>query len=136
MASQNANEIDEIIKKLKENQGFQACIILNHDGVVLRWENHVSKSTTSSGSIGPGIGGNSTISTNMTDESVPNFQRKHGGIYLTYEKAVHYAGHVLDLYNESQIVMNDLMQDEVSDTVYFVDLFMIFKKLELSFGPI
>jgi hypothetical protein len=38
MASQNSNEIDEIVKSLKENPGFKAYLVLTLDGIVLRWD--------------------------------------------------------------------------------------------------
>jgi hypothetical protein len=91
MASQNTNEIDEILKRLKSSPGFQACFILNNDGVVLRWENK-SKSID-------------------TLEKVSSEDEKESDFVLTYEKAVHYAGHVLDLYHESKMTMGGLMED-------------------------
>ena len=36
--SQNSNEIDEIVKSLKENPGFKAYLVLTLDGIVLRWD--------------------------------------------------------------------------------------------------
>ena len=36
--SQHANEIDEIVKGLKQNPGYKAYLVLNNDGVVLRWD--------------------------------------------------------------------------------------------------
>lgn len=43
LKSQQANEIDEIFKGLKQKPGFKAYIVLNHDGVVLRWDNNRGK---------------------------------------------------------------------------------------------
>lgn len=91
MASQNTNEIDEILKRLKSSPGFQACFILNNDGVVLRWENK-SKSSDAF-------------------EKISSEDEKGIDFVLTYEKAVHYAGHVLDLYHESKMTLGGLMED-------------------------
>eukprot|EP00979_Chaetoceros_neogracilis_P005245 scaffold927_cov240-Chaetoceros_neogracile.AAC.5 len=43
MASQQTNEIDDLIKGLRGNPGFKAYIVLNNDGVVLRWDQEGSK---------------------------------------------------------------------------------------------
>lgn len=42
MVLQQANEIDEIFKGLKQKPGFKAFMVLNHDGVVLRWDHNKS----------------------------------------------------------------------------------------------
>lgn len=38
MAHNQVNEIDELLKDLKKTPGFQAYLILNSDGVVVRWD--------------------------------------------------------------------------------------------------
>jgi hypothetical protein len=38
LKSQQTNEIDDLIKGLRGNPGFKAYIVLNNDGVVLRWD--------------------------------------------------------------------------------------------------
>jgi hypothetical protein len=93
MASQNTNEMEEILKRLKSSPGFQACFILNNDGVVLRWENQSKRN-------------------DMDErESKEEKSETENDFVLTYEKAVHYAGHVLDVYHESKRTMSALMQD-------------------------
>jgi len=71
VSAQQSNPVDEIIKSLRRNPGFKAYLILNNDGIVIRW-----------------------------DSVSPNF--------LTYQKAVQYAHHVLDLYNK----ITSLEEDE------------------------
>lgn len=65
------------MKRLEQNPGFKAYIVLNKDGVVLRWN----------------------------QEGTSND--------LTYEKAIQYSHHVLDLYGEN---IKDLF--EVSDSIW------------------
>jgi hypothetical protein len=36
--TQKINEVDEIISRLQKNRGFKAYLILNNDGVVVKWE--------------------------------------------------------------------------------------------------
>ena len=36
--SQQTNEVDEIMKDLKRYPGFKAYIIMNNDGIVIRWD--------------------------------------------------------------------------------------------------
>ncbi len=36
--SQQVNEVDEIVKGLQRTPGFKAYLVLNNDGVVLRWD--------------------------------------------------------------------------------------------------
>lgn len=67
------------MKRLEQNPGFQAYIVLNKDGVVLRWN----------------------------QESTSND--------LTYEKAIQYSHHVLDLYGKGAENIKDLF--DVSGTV-------------------
>ena len=38
MAHNQVNEIDELLKDLKQTPGFQAYLILNSDGIVIRWD--------------------------------------------------------------------------------------------------
>ena len=38
MASNQANEVEEMIKDLKKNPGFKNYIILNNDGIVIKWD--------------------------------------------------------------------------------------------------
>lgn len=99
MASQNTNEMEEILKRLKSSPGFQACFILNNDGVVLRWENQSKRN-------------------DMDErESKEEKSETENDFVLTYEKAVHYAGHVLDVYHESKRTMSALMQDTMETQV-------------------
>ena len=39
MAHNAPNEVDETIKQLKGNPGFSAYILMNNDGIVIRYEN-------------------------------------------------------------------------------------------------
>ena len=39
MANNAPNEVDEAIKALKEEQGYTAFVLLNNDGIVIRYEN-------------------------------------------------------------------------------------------------
>lgn len=38
MAHNQINEIDELLKDLKKTPGFKAYLILNSDGIVIRWD--------------------------------------------------------------------------------------------------
>ncbi|CBN74959.1 hypothetical protein Esi_0060_0081 [Ectocarpus siliculosus] len=38
MASQQVNEVEEVIKELKTNPGFSAYVIMNNDGIVIKYE--------------------------------------------------------------------------------------------------
>mmetsp|Transcript_58788 Transcript_58788/g.70109 ORF Transcript_58788/g.70109 Transcript_58788/m.70109 type:complete len:127 (+) Transcript_58788:134-514(+) len=38
MASQQINQVEEMVKELKKNRGFKAYLILNNDGIVIKWE--------------------------------------------------------------------------------------------------
>ena len=38
MAHNQVNEIDELLKDLKHSPGFKAYLILNSDGIVIRWD--------------------------------------------------------------------------------------------------
>ena len=38
MAHNQVNEIDELLKDLKKTPGFKAYLILNSDGIVIRWD--------------------------------------------------------------------------------------------------
>jgi hypothetical protein len=99
MTSQNTNEMDEMLKRLKSSPGFQACFILNNDGVVIRWENKSKHNDMDEG-----------ISKLDEDEQEED-EKRDNDFVLTYEKAVHYAGHVLDVYHESKKAMSALMED-------------------------
>ena len=66
------------MKRLEQNPGFKAYIVLNKDGVVLRWN----------------------------QEGTSND--------LTYEKAIQYSHHVLDLYGKGAENIKDLF--DVSDS--------------------
>ena len=96
MTSQNTNEMEEILKRLKSSPGFQACFILNNDGVVLRWENQSKRND---------------MDERESKEEEEEKDKTESDFILTYEKAVHYAGHVLDVYHESKRTMSALMQD-------------------------
>ena len=68
------------MKRLEQNPGFKAYIVLNKDGVVLRWN----------------------------QEGTSND--------LTYEKAIQYSHHVLDLYGKGEKNIKDLF--DVSDSIW------------------
>ena len=38
MAHNQVNEIDELLKDLKKTPGFKAYLVLNSDGIVIRWD--------------------------------------------------------------------------------------------------
>ena len=38
MAHNQVNEIDELLKDLKKTPGFRAYLVLNSDGIVIRWD--------------------------------------------------------------------------------------------------
>ena len=38
MASNQQNEVEEMVKDLKRNPGFKSYIILNNDGIVIKWD--------------------------------------------------------------------------------------------------
>jgi len=38
MAHNQVNDIDELLKDLKKTPGFKAYLILNSDGIVIRWD--------------------------------------------------------------------------------------------------
>lgn len=38
MAHNQVNDIDELLKELKRTPGFRAYLILNSDGIVIRWD--------------------------------------------------------------------------------------------------
>ncbi|KAJ1463316.1 hypothetical protein M885DRAFT_504972 [Pelagophyceae sp. CCMP2097] len=38
MSGNQPNEVDEVIKELKKNTGFNAYVIMNNDGIVIRHE--------------------------------------------------------------------------------------------------
>eukprot|EP00590_Aulacoseira_subarctica_P008592 CAMPEP_0172421806 /NCGR_PEP_ID=MMETSP1064-20121228/8030_1 /TAXON_ID=202472 /ORGANISM="Aulacoseira subarctica , Strain CCAP 1002/5" /LENGTH=130 /DNA_ID=CAMNT_0013162379 /DNA_START=224 /DNA_END=616 /DNA_ORIENTATION=+ len=38
MGSQQINDVDEIMKDLKKYPGFKAYIIMNNEGIVIRWD--------------------------------------------------------------------------------------------------
>lgn len=38
-AVDHVNEVDETIKDLKANDGFEALMLMNKEGIVIRWEN-------------------------------------------------------------------------------------------------
>uniref|UniRef100_A0A7S2SQX1 Roadblock/LAMTOR2 domain-containing protein n=1 Tax=Rhizochromulina marina TaxID=1034831 RepID=A0A7S2SQX1_9STRA len=39
MASNQTNEVDEVIRELKQNQGFKSYVIIRNDGIVIKYEN-------------------------------------------------------------------------------------------------
>jgi len=39
MASNQPNEVDEVIRELKQNHGFQSYAIIRNDGIVIKFEN-------------------------------------------------------------------------------------------------
>uniref|UniRef100_A0A6V1PEV3 Roadblock/LAMTOR2 domain-containing protein n=1 Tax=Heterosigma akashiwo TaxID=2829 RepID=A0A6V1PEV3_HETAK len=39
MASQQPNEVEEVIKELKQNPGFDGYVVMNNDGIVIKCEN-------------------------------------------------------------------------------------------------
>mmetsp|Transcript_14130 Transcript_14130/g.18516 ORF Transcript_14130/g.18516 Transcript_14130/m.18516 type:complete len:123 (+) Transcript_14130:106-474(+) len=39
MANQQPNEVEEVIKELKQNPGFDGYVVMNNDGIVIKWEN-------------------------------------------------------------------------------------------------
>jgi len=39
MAHNQVNEIDELFKELKTAPGFRSYLVLNSDGIVIRWDN-------------------------------------------------------------------------------------------------
>lgn len=105
MTSQNTNEMDEMLKRLKSSPGFQACFILNNDGVVLRWENKSNHNDMEEGLL------------KLDEEEQEEDDKRDNDFVLTYEKAVHYAGHVLDVYHESKKAMSALMEDTTEKQV-------------------
>lgn len=74
MAHNQVNEIDELLKDLKKTPGFKAYLILNSDGIVIRWE--------------------------------------QVGTQMPYQRAVHHAHHITELYNKSTAHIKELFDPE------------------------
>ena len=76
MAHNQDNEIDKILKDLKNTPGFKAYLILNSDGIVIRWDQ---------------VG---------------------GGSPMPYQRAVHHAHHITEIYNKCIAQANELFDPE------------------------
>ena len=74
MAHNQTNEIDELLKDLKKKTGFKAYLILNSDGIVIRWD--------------------------------------QVGTQMPYQRAVHHAHHITELYNKSTAHIKELFDPE------------------------
>lgn len=74
MAHNQVNEIDELLKDLKKTPGFKAYLILNSDGIVIRWD--------------------------------------QVGTQMPYQRAVHHAHHITEIYNRSAAHMKELFEPE------------------------
>lgn len=142
--SQQVNEIDEIVKSIQKTPGFNAYLILNNDGVVLRWEqvksSNVISGSSTTGSTGSGTtsssgggnnnnngssadGGGTSTSTNTNTSTAGSAgnedeQQQSQQLYeqppLTYEKAVQYSHHILDLCSKSKDNMKELFKSNGS----------------------
>ena len=74
MAHNQINEIDELLKDLKKKPGFKAYLILNSDGIVIRWD--------------------------------------QVGTQMPYQRAVHHANQITELYNKSTAHIKELFDPE------------------------
>lgn len=74
MAHNQDNEIDKLLKDLKNTPGFKAYLILNSDGIVIRWD--------------------------------------QVGSPMPYQRAVHHASHITELYNKCIAQANELFDPE------------------------
>lgn len=134
--TQQVNEIDEIVKSIQKTPGFNAYLILNNDGVVLRWEQvkssnvnttgsttttgtgsssgTTSNSSSSGGGNAEGIGTSTTVTGSASNEDEQQSQQLYEQPPLTYEKAVQYSHHILDLCNKSKDNMKELFKSNGS----------------------
>jgi predicted regulator of Ras-like GTPase activity (Roadblock/LC7/MglB family) len=74
MAHNQDNEIDKLLKDLKSTPGFKAYLILNSDGIVIRWD--------------------------------------QVGSPMPYQRAVHHAHHITEIYNKCIAQANELFDPE------------------------
>ena len=82
MAHNQVNEIDELLKDLKKTPGFKAYLILNSDGIVIRWDQADNVAEDSSSQV------------------------------MTYQSAVQHAHHITELYNKSTAHIKELFEPE------------------------
>ena len=100
MAHNQVNEIDELLKDLKKTPGFKAYLILNSDGIVIRWD---QKQVDQQLEDGGGGGGETTanISSSNNNKQI-----------MTYQRAVQHAHHITELYNKSTAHIKELFDPE------------------------
>ena len=82
MAHNQVNEIDELLKDLKKTPGFKAYLIINSDGIVIRWDQADNIAEDSSSQV------------------------------MTYQSAVQHAHHITELYNKSTAHIKELFEPE------------------------
>jgi predicted regulator of Ras-like GTPase activity (Roadblock/LC7/MglB family) len=102
-----SNELEEMIKELKKNPGFKSYIILNNDGIVIKWDQPTPSSapTTAAavaGGAAPAAGG-----APAPGAPAPSSGNEQG---LTYLKAVHHAHQVLGLCAKAKHYIRELRE--------------------------
>lgn len=109
MASQQVNEIDEIVKGLKKTPGYKGYLILNNDGVVIRWDQE-DKSSSNSSSTKSGSDGSDNNKSDDNESESDNGNDDDGP--MTYETAVQYSHHIIDLCSKSKAHIKELLDDD------------------------
>ena len=106
MAHNQVNEIDELLKDLKKTPGFKAYLILNSDGIVIRWD---QKQVDQQLEDGGGGGGETTANISSSNNGNNNNNNKQ---IMTYQRAVQHAHHITELYNKSTAHIKELFDPE------------------------
>ena len=103
MAHNQVNEIDELLKDLKKTPGFKAYLILNSDGIVIRWDQKQVDQQLEDG------GGGGETTANISSNNGNNNNNKQ---IMTYQRAVQHAHHITELYNKSTAHIKELFDPE------------------------
>ena len=104
MAHNQVNEIDELLKDLKKTPGFKAYLILNSDGIVIRWDQKQVDQQLEDG----GGGGETTANISSSNNGNNNNNKQ----IMTYQRAVQHAHHITELYNKSTAHIKELFDPE------------------------
>ena len=105
MAHNQVNEIDELLKDLKKTPGFKAYLILNSDGIVIRWDQKQEVDQQLED------GGGETKS-NIGIGSSNNGSNNNNKQIMTYQRAVQHAHHITELYNKSTACIKEMFNPE------------------------
>ena len=104
MAHNQVNEIDELLKDLKKTPGFKAYLILNSDGIVIRWDQKQVYQQLEDG-------GGAETTANISSSNNGNNNNNNKQI-MTYQRAVQHAHHITELYNKSTAHIKELFDPE------------------------